>query len=393
MRLCYVGYVVEGSNENYRGISTAGNKMQRGILKGLSQLNGCEVESISIPPYATYPNNDFYLKCKDGYVGNVNNTEIGFINVPVLKQLHQAFNIFRALVSKRNELDKVLCFNAYFPIALPVLLFSFIYKKPVVAFIADVPLDDNKNRPRLSKYIYIVFFTISKILLSRFKKVVVLNKKAALRFCPRAKYIVVEGGVESFENDVCSEISARLKMTPKIVVYTGALTDYSGIKNLVNAFRFLNSEDLQLHVYGGGYLEKWLVSEVKTIPNVIYQGSVDNSIAIDAQKDAWLLVNPRVIIDDISNYTFPSKLLEYMQSGTAVLTTNISGITEEYKNAVFITEDDTAEGFAKAIQGILQADDSALSDMRINSWSLVKRKTWNHQTKKIFDFLRNEEKI
>jgi len=296
-------------------------------------------------------------------------------------------------LSKRNELDEILCFNAYFPIALPVLLFSFIFKKPTTAFIADVPLDDNKNRPIASRYIYTLFFMISKFLLSKFKKVVVLNEEAAFKFCPNASYIVVEGGIDLFEKDNSVESIVRSAKTSKIVVYTGALTDYSGIKSLVNAFEHLEGEDVELHVYGGGYLKNWMVEVVKTRPNVIYKGSVDNLTAINAQKKAWLLVNPRVISDEISNYTFPSKLLEYMQSGTAVLTTNISGIREEYKSAIYITEDDTAVGFAKAIQGILKEKDETFNTMQANSLRVVKSKSWSLQTKKIFTFLKSEEGV
>lgn len=393
MRLCYVGYAVEGTSEQYGGISVAGNKMQRSILKGLSKTESCILESISIPPYASYPINDFYLGKKEGYLGAVRNTEIGFINIPVLKQLHQALNVFRELVRKRNELDKVLCFNAYFPVALPVLLFSFMFNKSVIAFVADVPLDDNGNRPAIAKKIYKLFFLISKYLLSKFNKVIVLNKEAAKKFCPNARYIVVEGGVETVEPSIAHSEHYRLCMSPKIVLYTGALTSYSGIENLVNAFALLNEEDVQLHIYGGGYLEGWLSSEAKTMPNVIYHGCVDHSKALDLQKKAWLLVNPRTIGDDISNYTFPSKLLEYMQSGTAVLTTKISGITEEYNDALFITEDDSAAGFANAIRNILAADDKVIDNMRQKSWLILKSKTWSCQTKRILDFLEDEDEI
>ena len=82
-----------------------------------------------------------------------------------------------------------------------------------------------------------------------------------------------------------------------------------------------------------------------------------------------------------------------MQSGTAVLTTNISGITEEYKSAIYITEDDTAVGFAKAIQGVLKEKDETFNTMQTNSLRVVKSKSWSLQAKKIFTFLKSEDGV
>ena len=42
--------------------------------------------------------------------------------------------------------------------------------------------------------------------------------------------------------------------------------------------------------------------------------------------------------------------MEYMASGTPVLTTNLPGMPEEYKQYVYLIEDESAEGIARAIK-------------------------------------------
>ena len=52
-------------------------------------------------------------------------------------------------------------------------------------------------------------------------------------------------------------------------------------------------------------------------------------------------------------YSFPSKNMEYMVSGTPVLTTNLPGMPEEYKDYVYLFEDESVQGMARKIREVL----------------------------------------
>ena len=49
---------------------------------------------------------------------------------------------------------------------------------------------------------------------------------------------------------------------------------------------------------------------------------------------ATLLVNPRPTTEEFTIYSFPSKNMEYMASGTPLLTTKLPGMPEEYHQYV-----------------------------------------------------------
>ena len=75
-----------------------------------------------------------------------------------------------------------------------------------------------------------------------------------------------------------------------------------------------------------------------------------NDEVVQAEMDADLLINPRPTHEEFTKYSFPSKNMEYMASGTPVLTTNLPGMPEEYKPYVYLIEDESVEGFAQAIR-------------------------------------------
>ena len=62
-----------------------------------------------------------------------------------------------------------------------------------------------------------------------------------------------------------------------------------------------------------------------------------------------------------AKYSFPSKNMEYMASGTAVLTTNLPGMPKEYLPYVYIFDDETTEGYAKVLRYVLSLPQDELN--------------------------------
>ena len=75
---------------------------------------------------------------------------------------------------------------------------------------------------------------------------------------------------------------------------------------------------------------------------------------------ATLLVNPRPTGEEYVKYSFPSKTMEYMSTGTPVLTTVLPGMPREYYPYVYLLEDETADGIAAKLREIFALTDEAL---------------------------------
>ena len=92
----------------------------------------------------------------------------------------------------------------------------------------------------------------------------------------------------------------------------------------------------------------------------MYMGVVPNPEVVEAELDASLLVNPRPTHEEFTKYSFPSKNIEYMASGTPLLTTKLPGMPKEYYPYVFLIEEETTEGYSKALSEALSKTDEDL---------------------------------
>ena len=110
-------------------------------------------------------------------------------------------------------------------------------------------------------------------------------------------------------------------------MYAGALSKRYGIAELIEAFRQTNL-DAQLHIYGFGDFAPELEKIAREDARVCYKGRVSREEILEREREASLLVNVRNPKDEFTAYSFPSKTIEYMASGTPLLTSRLPGIPQ-----------------------------------------------------------------
>ena len=81
--------------------------------------------------------------------------------------------------------------------------------------------------------------------------------------------------------------------------------------------------------------------------------------------------------------------MEYMLSGTPLLTTNLPAMPKEYKKYIYIIENETIEGIRKKIEEILELNSEELLEKGKNAREFViKNKNNVIQCKKIIKFIK-----
>ena len=88
-------------------------------------------------------------------------------------------------------------------------------------------------------------------------------------------------------------------------------------------------------------------------PRIRYLGIAPNETVIGAEIRATLLINPRPSDEEFTRFSFPSKNLEYMASGTPVLTTDLPGMPREYLPYVYLFKEETDPGMAETLRQVL----------------------------------------
>ena len=125
------------------------------------------------------------------------------------------------------------------------------------------------------------------------------------------------------------------------------------MQRLVEGFLLADLPDTRLLIYGpGDYVEELKEIAAKD-PRVVYGGMLLSRQVVEQEQRATLLVNPRPTDEEYVKYSFPSKTMEYMASGTPVLTTDLPGMPREYLPYVNLIRQETPQGIAQALREVL----------------------------------------
>ena len=227
---------------------------------------------------------------------------------------------------------------------------------PVIAVVLDVPmhaLPMRRSVKGVAAYaIRTAAYALHRFVIRRCSAFVFLTAQMNSVLNRRGRpFIVMEGLVDSRIAPI--EKKPSEKGQKKICMYAGALRVIYGLKMMTEAFIEANIPGAELHLYGDGDYVPEIRKLCQKHTNIRYFGVVSNEVVVDAERNAALLINPRFSHAAYTKYSFPSKTMEYMASGTPLLTTSLPGMPDEYKEYVYILEDETAEGLSRKLIEIL----------------------------------------
>lgn len=204
-------------------------------------------------------------------------------------------------------------------------------------------------------------------------------------------YVVVEGQADiAMEERIPSQ---KIKAQPRVILYAGGVSREYGAEAMVQGFRMADLPNAQLWVYGPGDYVEELEEIGKQDPRVVYGGVLLSSQIVEKEQQATLLINPRPTTEEYVKYSFPSKTMEYMASGTPLLTTVLPGMPKEYHPYVYLLEEETAQGIAEKLKELFALSDEALFKKgALAREFILKEKNNVVQAGKILDMLENTRK-
>jgi len=279
------------------------------------------------------------------------------LNVKILKNIFisiGSFFIVLKLCMKKPD-SIIICDVLNISVAAAALLASKVTGKKSIGIVTDVP-NVLANDPK--KF----YVKVNNWIIRGFSSYVFLTEQMNALLNKKSKpYVVVEGQVDINMKEVPNLLSNKHEQ--KVCLYAGLLDKKYGIDRLVKGFIQADVPNASLHIYGNGDYEQELVSICESHHNIRYFGVVLNEQVVQEEVKAALLINPRPTDAEFTKYSFPSKNMEYMVSGTPVLCTALPGMPKEYNQYVYLIEDERVEGMAKALKEILAKPPEELHDM------------------------------
>ena len=102
-----------------------------------------------------------------------------------------------------------------------------------------------------------------------------------------------------------------------------------------------------------------------------------------------MLVNPRNSSEEYTRYSFPSKTMEYLASGTPTIMAHLSSIPKEYDPYIFYLEDESSEGLKQKILEVGAIPQSELDRFGEQAAQFILTKKNNHsQANKLISLLK-----
>lgn len=397
LEVAFVGSVVPpGMGEGSRAFSPAGNKFQLNLLGNLRSRAGARVQAFSMRPLAAYPGDDVLaFGGARTELAEVPATLMPFVNVRGIKEsgLAAAFyaHLRRWAAAGGTAPRALLVYNVFSPLSAPVLAVARAWKIPAVAVVADLPFDVYRFRGARG-LLERAELRAQLAALRRFDGLVVLTPHTAHDHAPGVPWMLMEGALPAAEAAAASGRPAPARAPgERVVMYSGMLNEMNGIPLLLDTFERLREPHWRLWVYGGGPLEAAVQAAARRDPRITLHawGLVPQAEVLRRQRQAHVLVSPRPSSHRANRYSFPSKLLEYLASGTPVVSTAPDGIPAEYHPHLHLPADESPDGMAAAIRraaGLPEAEREARA-ARARAW-LLREKTWERQAERIGGFMR-----
>lgn len=349
----------------------AANVTQLNYILGIEENINETIKIINVHFEPSFPKYKKLIIKRRVWIRNgVENVDVGFLNVPLIKRIIKINKLRKEVKKIQIEDDTEYVFFTYAlttPIVsiIPYIKKKFGNKSYICQVVPDLPeFMEFGHQPLIKRILktidgYLINYCIKKVDLF----VLFAEKMKEKLKCKN--YVVIEGLINNINN-----LSPKIKEAKEknnIVMYAGSLNEEYGIKNLVDAFADERLKEYELHLFGIGDYQEEIIKKCKEQKNIIYHGLTQHKDVIKFEKKALLLVNPRPIDKEYVKYSFPSKILEYMQSGTPLLTTKLPSIPKEYEGKLLYMDGDSSEKIKESLLKTIYIGEKRLNEIGNNA--------------------------
>lgn len=378
-------------SKSLRGYQYAAQNFQSSLIDGFLKDEDVKLNVLSVPSLSTFPKGCRIVKIKDTpfmVERRVVGYSFGFLNLPFFNCKHQSrIDAYidkwydKACGEKRIVVYAMLNQQMYYAVEAkkrhPDIKLCLV--------VPDLPMYMGCNK--YYKMLGLQKRDIRKLysMLNIFDCYVLLTKAMASSLNITNKpYIVIEG-IYNF-NDGTEYVE---KFPQKTLLYAGGIVSRYGVFDLIEAFHRIEGNDYELILCGPCSEMDKLNIYLSSDSRIHYKGLIPTSEARMLQKKASLLVNPRHSTEEFTKYSFPSKTLEYMASGTPVLMSPLPSIPDDYKPCLFFFEDESIDGMKCEIESVLSLNVETLNNKGEQARDFILTvKNSKEQTKKIIEMLK-----
>ena len=344
------------------------------IVNGMAEDDSTYIKCLSVKPlYRAIYKKLFIKNEKEIKMSNLEYEYVGFVNYTLIKQLSimrtMSKSIKRWCKSTKGE-ERVIVVDPMLVECTHVAI-KIAKKKniKVVSFVTDIPSMTFGNFGANLSRVERVYLDISNADMPKFDAHIVLVEQMNEVFNKQSKpQLVIESVVPSTEMSAVYKDISNDKFE---IMYAGKLHEKFGLAALVDSMKFITNPNIVLNIYGDGDGVDYIKHVAEQDSRIKYHGVVSVTEIEKIEQSMSLLINPRPTDNDFTKYSFPSKTVEYMLSGTPFASTRLQGIPDKYFEYIHSIEDESAEGMAVVINKLSETDKEDLASLAENAKQFV----------------------
>ena len=313
-------------------------------------------------------------------------TYVGTIPIPGLQMIIELTRVYTALKkelngSKRN--NSVIIYALHSPFLLSaVLLRKRIGCSCVV--IPDLPEYMSKQNGVVKKLGKRVDRAIINFCLKRIDSYVLLSPYMREKLPIQNKPWVLMEGI--FNTHAIPENVAKCK--DRVILYSGNLSRKYGVMELLEAFNSIKKANYQLWICGRGDGEEDVKCYAEKNGRIKFFGVVSHDEVLKMQQQATVLINPRSSRGEYTKYSFPSKTMEYLASGTPTIMCHLPAIPQEYDKHIYYITDESVEGIKAKIVEVCEKTQQELDEFGKRAAEFIREnKNAYVQAQKVVDMI------
>lgn len=396
MNILYFGIITDEKvykeYETFKQPTTvAQSSFEKSFYSEVKKNKAINVKAISMFQVKTFPSYSLLVN-KNHKDSDIN--YIPYINLPFIKELmvsfYCAFQIIKWYLIQSNKKENYILSSIYYlPIALPTIIISKLFRIKNIICFTDLPLyiySDERlaDIPFYKKIIIRPYLRLLKSLEKEYSAYILFSKPMDEVVNRKNKpNIVIEGIYKSnnYQN-------TKIEKNRKVIAYAGTLNKEYGITNIIDVFQKINDTEAELWLFGNGNQRDFIENEAENNSKIKFFGFRPKEEVFSFLQKASLLVNLRDPEDIYTKYSFPSKMFEYMASGTPVFTTRLDGIPQDYYEYVYSIDELNLEKISQEIYKIINQDVQKLNDFGEKAKKyVINNKNQSKQVSKIISFM------
>lgn len=387
-------------NNSIGSVQNAANNLQWEFVKGLEENSNKSITILNSLYIGSYPNR--YKKMRINTYNFSRNldkskaTNVGFLNLTGIKRVSRYLSLkpfVKDWIDSKKDSKKIIIAYAMTSTFTQILEYAKKVDSSIATclIIPDLPQYMNLSNKKNNLYNLLknIEIKIIKKNMEYIDSYVVLTQHMLEVLDISKPYVVIEGISTDIFNFTCKD-SDYNQDNLKTVLYTGGLNEKYGVVDLIRSFEMLENENYRLIICGSGDAEKTIREASERDSRIIFKGLLKREEILKLQKSATVLINPRANNEEYTKYSFPSKILEYMSSGTPVLAYMLDGMPNEYRDYIYTINENEENAIYCALKSVLEKKQEELHEKGIKAKEFVLReKNRKRQCEKVLDMLKN----